>query len=218
MLEQSSEAVVALAKRLAVAWLSAEGIVNGDPKVKSVVWFATEHIEAAWAKLIELEDRGWSNNHRFFLALAELLAPVFNADVHQELAVARATIKNLNRRCQKAEAAVKENLAACLRAGISLSRKLSEAGYWMERARAERLEQALAIAIDALPPGPKASDTIQAIGRTLKDENPATVGLEAKARNAVVQAAIDLVDGRATVTTIYMAVGRLREVQKGTGS
>ena len=59
----------------------------------------------------------------------------------KQLATAKETNRKLHRRCQLAESAVKENIEACKRAGQSLGRRLSAAGYLMveaENAAAKR--------------------------------------------------------------------------------
>jgi len=50
-------------------------------------------------------------------------------NLEREVAGLRVTNRRLNRRCQRAEAGVVENIERCRRAGVSLGRCLANAGY-----------------------------------------------------------------------------------------
>ncbi len=76
--------------------------------------------------------------------------------LHSQLATARETNKSLHRRCQLAESAVKENIAACKKQGQSLGRRLSASGYLMLEAeltkakkQVEEYKDALAVKFNA---------------------------------------------------------------------
>ncbi len=56
---------------------------------------------------------------------------------------ARATNTRLNGRLTKAEAAMRTTIEDCMRQGVPIGRRLANAGYLMERARAEQAEAAL---------------------------------------------------------------------------
>ncbi len=62
-------------------------------------------------------------------------------DAHNELTTARETNKSLHRRCQLAESAVQENIAACKKQGQSLGRRLSASGYLMVEAELAKLKE-----------------------------------------------------------------------------
>lgn len=70
-----------LAKRLAVAWWSAEGVTKGHPEANNALWFATENVEMWWQKATEQRP--------FFLAMATVLLPVLDARTATALAEAR---------------------------------------------------------------------------------------------------------------------------------
>lgn len=77
-------AVETLAKRLAVAWWSAEGILNREPAAKSANWFCTENVEHVWEQLADTSR--FTNQRAFFESMAALLLPSHAA----ALAAARA--------------------------------------------------------------------------------------------------------------------------------
>lgn len=78
--------------------------------------------------------------------VAELLV-----DLATEVQRARETNARLNRRCQNYERGLAEKLEETKRAGVSLGRSLSVAGYWLAEAEAARLKEALAPFVAAVP-------------------------------------------------------------------
>ncbi len=100
------------------------------------------HIKAGRALLVsakECEDEEIGLTLQSFLNLMDTLDDYVK--LQSELTTARETNRKLHRRCQLAESAVQENIAACKKQGQSLGRGLSASGYLMLEAELAKLKE-----------------------------------------------------------------------------